>query len=80
MNIDVDNITSIDVDECTAIDHLGYPIHNCNNISDSHCEDLVGSFQCVCNEGYQTLGDGTQVCESKLNTFYDHLMVLQIES
>ena len=49
------NVVNVsDIDECAASDH------GCH--TDAHCENLPGSYRCVCNEGYT--GDGTQ-CDSK---------------
>ena len=56
------------MNECTSFDILGDPIHTCGAVNNSQCEDTIGSFICVCADGYQmTLtNDGQQLCESKL--------------
>ena len=46
----------IDIDECAEQDKI-----TCQN--DAHCVNTNGSYQCVCNEGYEE--DDNLVCQGE---------------
>ncbi len=54
-----------DIDECTQLTHNCHQNATCNNVD--------GSFTCVCKPGYS--GDGT-ICTGKINFFYFLEMLL----
>lgn len=58
-NIEIYCVSCTDVDECTEFE----PCH-----ANASCKNLVGSFECTCNEGYQ--GDG-MICSSMLHGAID---------
>ena len=47
-------IVIVDIDECAA------DAHNCSQI----CKNELGTFQCVCNPGYELSADGEN-CDSE---------------
>ena len=47
----------LDIDECAG------ELEQCSNRNDSHCQNMKGSFECICNDGYK-LEDGD--CKSKV--------------
>ena len=63
---------------CTDIDECIELIDDCHDESDALCMDNMGSFSCICREGFQ--GNGTY-CEGKdhfipqciiINYYYRH--------
>ncbi|CAH1772454.1 unnamed protein product, partial [Owenia fusiformis] len=54
-----DGFTCVDIDVCAIDDTL------CLTIPNSHCLDLAGTHQCICNKGYsEHVDDGYQVCSN----------------
>lgn len=49
------------IDECKQNATDCSKLHNCDTILNSHCRDLIGSFKCHCNAGYEMSTDGTCV-------------------
>ena len=60
----------LDVNECVRAE-----AHNCH--SNAVCSDTIGSFECVCQDGY--MGDGVN-CTSKFNMLSIALLVYKTKS
>ena len=52
-----------DLNECDP----SSPVHYCDTIPNSKCNDLIGSYECICADGYkkEILSDGSSRCDSK---------------
>lgn len=54
----------LDIDECDT--DVG--IHECGAAgANEECNNTIGSYHCICKQGYQTAGDG-ELCEGTHST------------
>lgn len=51
-----------DLKECKDIDECSRTSGICSN---GVCENMMGTYQCVCNEGYKQIGNNRAHCEGK---------------